>query len=178
MKRLLFLLPILLFAGVAIAFGYGLTRDPSKLPSMLIDRPLPPIDLPGVPADAPRLQSAAFKGEPALLNVFASWCMPCRVEHPLLMGLAEKGVPVYGLNWKEKAPEDGAAWIAEFGNPYRAIGSDLAGRTGIDLGVTGVPETFVVDRQGRVRYKHIGPITPGDWDEKIAPLLAKLKAEA
>ena len=178
MKRLLFLLPILLFAGVAIAFGYGLTRDPSKLPSMLIDRPLPPIDLPGLTADASGLQTAAMTGEPSLLNVFASWCMPCRVEHPVLMGLAEKGVPIYGLDWKEKAASDGADWIAQFGNPYRAIGSDLAGRAGIDLGVTGVPETFVIDRNGRVRYKHIGPISPADWDKTLAPLIAKLKAEA
>ncbi len=144
MNRWLFLLPVLIFAGVMVAFGYGLTRDPSKLPSMLIDRPLPAIDLPGLTPGAPGLQNAAFTREPALLNVFASWCMPCRVEHPVLMGLAEKGVPIYGLNWKEKAVEDGAAWIAKFGNPYRAIGSDLAGRTGIDLGVTGVPETFTV----------------------------------
>lgn len=177
MKRLLFILPVLLFAGVAIAFGFGLTRDPSKLPSMLIDRPLPPIDLPPISAESPPLTSAAFKREPALLNVFASWCLPCRVEHPVLMGLAEKGVPIYGLNWKEKSPTDGAAWIAEFGDPYRAIGSDLAGRTGIDLGVTGVPETFVVDAQGRVRYKHIGPIQPADWEEKIAPLMEKLRNE-
>lgn len=178
MKRLLFILPVLLFAGVAIAFGYGLTRDPSKLPSMLIDRPLPPIDLPGLTAAAPRLQTATLKGEPALVNVFASWCLPCRVEHPVLMEMSAKGVPIYGLDWKEKQASDGAAWIAEFGNPYRAIGSDLSGRAGIDLGVTGVPETFVIDADGRVRYKHIGPIMPADWEDKIAPLLAKLKAEA
>lgn len=178
MNRALFLLPVLIFVAIAAAFAYGLTRDPAKLPSMLIDRPLPPLDLPALTAGAPGLQTAAFKREPALLNVFASWCMPCRVEHPVLMGLAEKGVPIYGLNWKEKDAADGAAWIAEFGDPYRAIGSDVSGRAGIDLGVTGVPETFIVDREGRVRYKHIGPISPADYDEKIAPLLAKLKAEA
>ena len=178
MNRLIFILPVLLFVGVAIAFGFGLTRDPSKLPSMLIDRPLPPIDLPGLTAEAPRLQTATLKGEPALLNVFASWCLPCRVEHPVLMSLAQDGVPIYGLDWKEKQASDGADWIAEFGNPYRVIGSDLAGRAGIDLGVTGVPETFVIDRRGRVRYKHIGPMSRADWDEKIAPLMAQLKTEA
>ncbi len=178
MSRWLFLLPVIIFAGVVAAFGYGLTRDPSKLPSMLIDRPLPALDLPGLTEGAPRLQNAAFTREPAMFNVFASWCMPCRVEHPVLMDLAAKGVPIYGLNWKEKDAADGAAWIAEFGNPYRAIGSDVSGRAGIDLGVTGVPETFVVDREGRVRYKHIGPISPADYEEKIGPLLAKLRAEA
>lgn len=176
MNRGLFLLPILLFAAVMAAFAYGLTRDPSKLPSMLIDRPLPLLDLPGLTADAPRLQTASLKGEPALLNVFASWCLPCRVEHPVLMGLARKGVPIYGLDWKEPAA-DGAKWIAEFGDPYRRIGNDESGRAGIDLGVTGVPETFIIDANGRVRYKHIGPISPADYDEKIAPLLAKLRVE-
>jgi cytochrome c biogenesis protein CcmG/thiol:disulfide interchange protein DsbE len=177
MKRLLFLLPVLVFAGVVVAFGFGLTRDPSKLPSMLIDRPLPALDLPGLSAEAPRLQTAALRGEPALLNVFASWCLPCRVEHPVLMQLAAKGVPIYGLDWKEPAA-DGAKWIAEYGNPYRGIGNDESGRAGIDLGVTGVPETFIVDRNGRVRYKHIGPISAADYDEKIAPLLERLRNEA
>lgn len=177
MNRLLFILPILLFAGVMVAFGYGLTRDPSKLPSMLIDRPLPALDLPALTEGRPGLQTASLTGEPALLNVFASWCLPCRIEHPVLLDLAAKGVPVYGLDWKEPAA-DGAKWIAELGDPYRAIGNDPSGRAGIELGVTGVPETFVVDKKGRVRYKHIGPITPQDYDDKIAPLLAKLKAEA
>ena len=145
---------------------------------MLTARPLPPIALPGLTAEAPRLQTATLKSDPALFNVFASWFLPCRVEHPVLMEMSRNGVPIYGLDWKEKQASDGADWIADLGNPYRAIGSDLSGRAGIDLGVTGVPETFIIDAQGRVRYKHIGPIMPADWEEKIAPLLAKLKAEA
>ncbi len=176
MNRLLFILPVVIFAIVIAAFGYGLTRDPSKLPSMLIDRPLPPLDLPPLTAGQPGLQTAALTGEPALLNVFASWCMPCRVEHPVLLDLKAKGVAVYGLDWKEPAA-DGAKWIAELGDPYRVIGNDESGRAGIELGVTGVPETFVIDKKGRVRYKHVGPISPQDYDEKLAPLLAKLRAE-
>jgi cytochrome c biogenesis protein CcmG, thiol:disulfide interchange protein DsbE len=177
MKRVLLLLPVLLFAAVALFFAFGLTRDPSKLPSTLIDRPLPPFDLAGLTPGGPGLTTADLKGEPALLNVFASWCLPCRVEHPVLMELAGQGVPIYGLDWKEPAA-DGAKWIAEYGNPYRRIGSDATGRAGIDLGVTGVPETFVVDAGGRVRYKHIGPISREDWEETLKPLLEKLRREA
>ena len=177
MKRLLFIVPVLLFAAIAIAFGYGLTRDPSKLPSTLIDRPLPTFALPGVTPDVPGLVAAEIKGQPVLLNVFASWCLPCRAEHPVLMGMAKQGVPIYGLNWKEPAA-DGAKWIADFGNPYQRIGNDESGRAGIDLGVTGVPETFVIDRNGRVRYKHTGPIEREDWEQTLKPLLAKLRNEA
>ena len=177
MKRLLFLLPVVLFAGIAAFFGLGLTHDPSKLPSMLIDRPLPAFDLPGLTADAPRLATATLHGEPGLLNVFASWCAACPQEHPMLTRIAGEGVAVYGLNWKD-TPADATAWLARLGNPYRRIGSDPTARTGIDLGVTGVPETFVVDKRGRVRFKQIGPISPDDWDNTLKPMLAKLRAEA
>ena len=175
MKRLIFILPLVLFAGLAVAFWVGLQRDPSKLPSQLIDRPVPQFALPPVTAGEPGLTSADLKGEPALLNVFASWCVPCRLEHPVLMRLKAEGVPIYGLDWKDDA---GAQWLAEHGDPYRRAGDDRSGRTGIDLGVTGVPETFVVDRHGRVRYKHVGPVTPEDWERTLGPLMRKLKAEA
>ena len=177
MKRLLFILPLVLFAGLAIAFWAGLQRDPSKLPSMLIDRPLPAFALPAVREGDVGLTTADLKGEPALLNVFASWCVPCRLEHPVLMRLKAEGVPIHGLDWKEP-PADGAAWLAEHGDPYRRAGNDEPGRTGIDLGVTGVPETFIVDRHGRVRYKHVGAIQPGDWERTIGPLMEKLRTES
>lgn len=175
MKRLVFILPLVLFAGLAVAFWVGLQRDPSKLPSQLIDRPVPEFSLPPVTAGLPGLTSADLQGEPALLNVFASWCVPCRLEHPVLTRLSEEGVPIHGLDWKDDA---GAAWLAEHGDPYRRAGDDRTGRTGIDLGVTGVPETFVVDRHGRVRYKHVGPLTPDDWKQTIGPLMRKLRDEA
>lgn len=177
MKRLLFILPLVLFVGLAVAFWFGLQRDPSKLPSQLIDRPVPEFTLPPVRADGPGLTTADLKGRPALLNVFASWCVPCRLEHPVLMRLRAEGVAIHGIDWKETA-QAGAAWLDEYGDPYLRAGNDEAGRTGIDLGVTGVPETFVVDRHGRVRYKHIGPLTPDDWNRTIAPLMEKLEAEA
>lgn len=177
MKRLLFVLPIIGFALLAGFFAFGLTQDPSKLPSTLIDRPLPAFTLAGLTPESPGLSSAQFKGEPALLNGFASWCIACKVEHPMLMQLAAQGVPIYGLAWKDKAA-DSATYLAESGDPFRKTGSDPDGRAGIDLGVAAVPETFVVDKRGRVRYKHIGPIMPDDWDKTIKPLLTKLKAEA
>ena len=182
MKRLLFGLPVLLFAGLIAFFAFGLTQDPSRIPSMLIDKPLPAFDVPGLDAASPGFSTASFgsgiaRGEPKLLNVFASWCAACPEEHPMLTQIASEGVPVYGLDWKDQ-PADAKAWLAKLGNPYHRIGSDPGARTGIDLGVTGVPETFVVDGRGRVRYKQIGPISPDDWDKTLKPMLAKLRAEA
>lgn len=174
MKRLIFILPLALFIGLAIAFWVGLQRDPSKLPSQLIDRPVPEFALPPVVEGEPGLKTADLKGEPALLNVFASWCVPCRLEHPVLMRLSAEGVAVHGLDWKD---DEGAKWLAEHGDPYRRSGDDRSGRTGIDLGVTGVPETFVVDRHGRVRYKHVGVVTPEVWEDTLGPLMQKLRAE-
>jgi len=180
MKRLLFLLPVAGFIGLVAVFGVGLTKDPKLLPSQLIDRPLPQFALPGI-EDAldggPGFTSAALRGEPMLLNIFASWCAACPQEHPVLTQIAAEGVPVYGLAWKDK-PADSRAWLARWGNPYKAVAADEAGRTAIDLGVTGVPETFIVDRNGRVRFKQIGPISPDDWQTRIKPLLAQLRAEA
>lgn len=181
MKRLLFGLPVVVFAGLIAFFAFGLTQDPSRIPSMLIDKPLPQFDLPGLDRGAPGISTAAFagaaRGEPKLLNVFASWCAACPEEHPMLTRIAGEGVPVFGLNWKDQ-PDAAKAWLAKLGNPYARIGSDPSARTGIDLGVTGVPETFVVDGHGRVRYKQIGPISPDDWNNTLKPMLAKLRSEA
>lgn len=182
MKRLLFGLPVVLFAGLIAFFAFGLTQDPSRIPSMLIDRPLPQFDLPGLDAASPGFGTAAFgtptaRGAPKLLNVFASWCAACPEEHPMLTRIAGEGVPVFGLNWKDQ-PDAAKAWLGRLGNPYARIGSDPGARTGIDLGVTGVPETFVVDGHGRVRYKQVGPITADDWDRTLKPMLDKLRLEA
>jgi cytochrome c biogenesis protein CcmG/thiol:disulfide interchange protein DsbE len=180
MKRLLFLLPIIGFVGLLAVFGVGLTHDPRQLPSQLIDRPLPEFALPGIEEGSEQnggFASASLKGEPALLNVFASWCAACPQEHPVLTRIAEEGVPVYGLAWKDE-PLDSVKWLEKWGNPYVRVAADQQGRTAIDLGVTGVPETFVVDRNGRVRFKQIGPISPETWEGTIKPLLAQLRAEA
>jgi cytochrome c biogenesis protein CcmG/thiol:disulfide interchange protein DsbE len=119
----------------------------------------------------------SLKGEPALLNIFASWCAACPQEHPVLTRISAEGFPVYGIAWKDK-PQDSRDWLTKWGNPYRATAADENGRTAIDLGVTGVPETFIVDKAGRVRFKQIGPISPEQWEATIKPLMAKLRAEA
>ena len=177
MRRILFLAPVAVFAAVVAVFALGLGRDPSKLPSMLIDKPLPAFDLPAVRAGDVGLKSADVAGAPRLLNVFASWCVACRVEHPVLLDLKSQGVEIDGLDWKDE-PAAGAKYLQDQGDPFRLVGNDKSGRAGIDLGVAGVPETFIVDRHGRVRYKQIGPITAEDWNGVIKPLLDKLKAEA
>lgn len=177
MKHLLFVLPVALFAVVVLTFAIGLNHDPSKLPSVLIGKPLPAFSLPAVRPHDGGLSSKEFRGEPRLLNVFASWCVSCRVEHPVLLQLKHEGVPIDGLDWKDAAA-DGARYLAAHGDPYRRAGNDRSGRTGIDLGVTGVPETFIVDGRGMVRYKHIGPIAPEDWTGTIKPLMDRLRAQS
>jgi len=176
MKRLLFLLPVALFAAVIGAFVLGLRHDPSHITSVLIDKPLPAFALPAV-RDNQGLASADFKGEPMLLNVFASWCVACREEHQMLLQLKQQGVVIQGLDWKDEAAA-GARYLAENGDPYIRAGNDLSGRTGIDLGVAGVPETFIVDGTGKVRYKFIGPMAVEDWDKTIKPLLDRLRTQS
>jgi cytochrome c biogenesis protein CcmG, thiol:disulfide interchange protein DsbE len=174
-RRLLFLLPVLIFVGVGIGLAVGLTRDPSTLPSALIDKPVPTFELPpieGMPGEG--LSSADLKGEVSLVNVFASWCVPCRAEHPLLMALAERGVVINGIDYKDPA-EQAARWLDELGNPFARIGADRDGRVAIDFGSYGVPETFVIDRAGRIRHRHVGPLQPRDVEETLLPMLEDLK---
>jgi cytochrome c biogenesis protein CcmG/thiol:disulfide interchange protein DsbE len=176
-RRLLYLLPILIFVGVGIGLAVGLTRDPGTLPSALLDQPVPRFALPpieGLPGEG--LTSADLEGEVSLVNVFASWCVPCRAEHPLLLGLSERGVVINGINYKDP-PGQAAGWIAELGNPFARIGADRDGRVAIDWGVYGVPETFVIDRAGRIRHKHVGPLQPRDLEETLLPMLEHLGQE-
>ncbi len=178
MKRLVFLVPLALFVIALGYFALGLTRDPAKLPSTLIDRPLPDFDLPPIAGRTTGLRSADFHGGPKLLNIWGSWCTACVVEHPFLMELARVSeVPIMGVDWKD-APGAGEKWLARHGDPFTRIGDDPSGRAAIDLGVTGAPETFVVDARGRVRHKIIGPIGPAIWAGEIEPLLRQLRAEA
>ncbi|HLZ85522.1 MAG TPA: DsbE family thiol:disulfide interchange protein [Caulobacteraceae bacterium] len=176
MKRLIFLAPIAFFGLVIAAFALGLGRDPTILPSTLIDKPLPVFDLPAVRSGDAGLKSSDGAGQPHLLNVFASWCVACRVEHPELLQLKAQGVPIDGLDWKDE-PAAGAQYLVDQGDPYRLAGNDKTGRAGIDLGVAGVPETFLVDGHGRVRYKVIGPISPEVWAGTIKPLMDKLRVQ-
>ncbi len=177
--RWLYLVPLAVFLVVAVASAgvLLLNRNPSALPSVLIDQPVPQFELPPVPElDRPGFASADLvkPGEVALVNVFASWCYPCRIEHPLLTRLAEdEGVPIYAINWKNEA-DRARAFLDELGNPFTAVGFDHSGRVGIDWGVYGVPETYVIDGEGRIRYKHAGPLTARDLEDTLLPLIQSL----
>jgi cytochrome c biogenesis protein CcmG/thiol:disulfide interchange protein DsbE len=175
MKRLSTIIPVAVFAIFAAALYLGLSNDPTRIPSVLIDKPVPSFNLKPVNAGGPGLASRDIRGRVSLINVFGSWCAICRVEHPTLLSISN-AIPIYGIDWKD-APADGAAWIIANGNPYQRIGNDESGRTALDLGVTGAPETFVVDRNGRIRFKQVGPITPEVWSQTIEPLVRKLERE-
>ena len=175
MRRLVYILPVLLFVVVAGYFFLGLRRDPGLLPSALIDKPAPAFTLPGLGA-RPGIASADLAGKVVLVNFFASWCVPCRVEHPLLMRLAEEGrVTLWGINYKDK-PADASRLLTQLGDPNGRIGVDENGRTAIDFGVYGVPETYVIDKQGRIRYRQVGPISAETWDRVLLPLVKQLGA--
>lgn len=177
MRRAPLFIPLALFAALAIAFWFGLGRDPSVLPSALLDQPMPAFELNSVREGDEAFTNADLEGQVVLVNIFASWCGPCRTEHPTLIRLAqERRVPVFGINWKE-TPAEGRRYLAEAGDPYARIGSDERGRFALDLGVTGAPETFIVDRHGRIRYKQVGPITPEVWRDELAPIIGQLEGE-
>ena len=177
-RRLLLALPAAGFAGLTGLLFFGLGRDASRLPSTLIGRAAPKFSLPPVKGRFLGLANTDLAGEVSLVNVFASWCVACRAEHPLLMQLAhDKSVTLHGLNTKD-APEDAARWLNAMGDPYTRTGADIDGRVAIDWGVYGVPETFVVGADGIVAYKQIGPLTQEALDETILPLVARLRAEA
>ena len=173
--RLLLLAPVAGFIGLVAAFALGLRNDPGLVPSPLVGKPVPVFALPPVTGRTLGLSSRDLQGQVSLVNVFASWCVSCREEHPLLMQLAHAGiVPIQGLDYKDK-PADAARWLAAMGDPYTRTGADIDGRVGIDWGVYGVPETFVVGRRGIIAYKQIGPITPSILERQIAPLIARLR---
>jgi cytochrome c biogenesis protein CcmG, thiol:disulfide interchange protein DsbE len=172
------LVPLLVFVGIAIFLGIGLTRDPREIPSPLIGKPVPEFSLPPVRGRSLGLATADLRGEVSLVNVFASWCVACRDEHPVLMDIKRAAiVPVHGLNYKDQ-PSHAAAWLDSMGDPYTRTGADLDGRVAIDWGVYGVPETFIVDREGRIVYKHIGAATPAVWNDKLLPLIRRLQRAA
>ncbi|MGE4659701.1 MAG: DsbE family thiol:disulfide interchange protein [Arenicellales bacterium] len=174
MKSLRFLAPLLIFIVVAVFLAVGLKLDPREVPSPLIDKPAPQFELPRLLQMGGVVSTADLRGEVWLLNVWASWCVACRVEHPLLNDLAAKRlIRIVGLNYKD-APADARTWLREFGNPYDIIAVDRQGEAGIDWGVYGVPETFVIDRSGVIRYKHIGPLDAKVLNETIVPLVRQL----
>lgn len=173
-----YILPLLLFILLTVFLAIGLRLNPKEIPSPLIDKPAPAFNLPILATPEKTLKHSDFQGQVWLLNVWASWCVSCRDEHPLLLQLAKQNIaPLVGLNYKD---EQIAAnqWLAKHGNPYQTSIMDGDGRTGIDYGVYGVPETFVIDKHGIIRYKHTGPVSPGDLERIFLPLIAKLQAEA
>ena len=174
MKYLKFLIPMGVFLVLVLFLGAGLKLDPKEVPSPLIGKPAPAFALARLDDPAQTIRRDDLLGQVWMLNVWASWCVACREEHPLLVEFAKsKMLPIYGLNYKDK-PAAGQKWLADFGNPYTASLSDLDGRVGIDFGVYGVPETFIIDRQGVVRFKQIGPVTPEVIRTKIEPLVRQL----
>jgi len=171
-----FVIPLVVFAVLVGFLFVGLRLNPHEVPSPLIDKPAPAFQLTQLHAPDRSFGLADMQGKVWLLNVWASWCVSCREEHPFLMTLSKQNeVPIVGLNYKDKR-DDAMKWLAQFGNPYQLSIVDAEGRTGIDFGVYGVPETFVIDRDGIIRYKQIGPLTPEKWQQTILPLVKKLAA--
>ncbi len=172
MKR--FLIPLAAFFVLVIFLAIGLTRDPRDVPSPLKDKPAPAFRLPQLAAAEKSFSPEDMKGKVWLFNVWASWCVSCRQEHPLLVAFSKEGkVPVVGLNYKDQLP-DAKDWLAKFGDPYVLSAVDADGRVGIDYGVYGVPETYVIDKAGMIRMKHTGPITAESLKQQILPLVAEL----
>ena len=176
MKRLRLFIPLGVFLVLAAFLMRGLQLDPQALPSALIDRPLPEFSLPALGREE-TLTRASVTGEVALFNVWATWCPSCRVEHPFLTQLAARGVPIYGINYKD---EDGPAlaWLAELGDGYRINIVDAEGSLGLDLGVYGAPETYVVDGNGVIRYRHVGVVDERVWAQTLEPIIRQLKGES
>jgi cytochrome c biogenesis protein CcmG/thiol:disulfide interchange protein DsbE len=171
------ILPLLALIGLLALFAVNINRDPSLVQSVLIDKPAPQFSLPAVAGlPVPGFDSKKLQGQVSVVNVFASWCVPCRDEHPVLEALKQQtGVLLLGINQKD-APDNAAAFLAQLGNPFDAVGADADGRASIDWGVYGVPETFIVDAKGVIRFKHTGPLSSEDIAKEIVPAIEKAKA--
>lgn len=172
-----FILPFIVFMIMAAFLYVGLSLDPHEVPSPLIGKPAPAFTLPQLQEPSKKFSPQDMKGKVWLFNVWASWCTACESEHAVLLDLSRQNlVPIYGMDYKDKR-EDGEAWLRERGNPYALVVSDAEGRVGIDYGVYGVPETYVIDKQGVIQHKQIGPVTPQNLSEKILPLIKELQAK-
>lgn len=168
-------MPFFLFIVLAMLFWRGLELDPHHLPSVKIGHPLPQFSLNTL--DNQTVTQAAMKGHASLLNVWASWCMSCVDEQPVLMQLAKQGVPIFGLNYKDTA-DNAKAWLHEWGNPFQQVAEDVDGKVAIDMGVYGSPETFLVDKEGLIRYRHVGALTMPIWQKEFLPRMALLEKAA
>ena len=174
-KRWIYIVPLVLFSVLMIVFFIGLDLNPRLLPSPLIDKPTPEFNLARLKMPDERISQEILKGEPSLLNIWATWCVSCKYEHPVLMKIAaSKEVPIFGLFYKDE-PSKGLAWLKEYGDPYVANAVDLDGKIAIDWGLYGAPETFVIDKDGIIRYKHVGPISWEIWQNTLLPKIKLLR---
>ena len=176
MSKFKFALPGVLFIGLVVVFVIGLRLDPTEVPSTFIDKPAPEFDLPRLFEPGVRVRHTELQGQVSLLNIWASWCVGCAKEHALLLDIARQSqIPIFGLNWKDETA-DALNWLRRLGNPYTRIAVDYDNVTGIDYGVYGAPETFLLDANGIIRHKHIGPLTEEIWEQEFVPLIASLEA--
>lgn len=176
MRRLKLFIPLIVFVVLAALFWRGLSLDPNEMPSSRLDDPVPAFSLRTVKDPERVVTPEIFQGQVSLLNVWATWCQACRIEHPFLNKLAEQGVPIYGVNYKDDVAE-AQRWLEKLHDPYRLSVVDASGDLGVDLGVFGAPETYVIDKQGVIRHRHVGVVGQRVWDEEIGPLVERLKAE-
>ncbi len=174
MSRLKLFIPLMVFVVLAVFLLNGLERDPNAMPSALVDRPVPVFSLPVLGNEQRQVDQSILQGQPTLLNVWATWCIACRVEHAYLNKLSGQGVRIIGLNYKDDLVE-AKKWLTEKGDPYELSVIDAKGRLGLDLGVFGAPETYVVDRTGTIRYKHVGVIDDRVWLQKILPVWQQIQ---
>jgi cytochrome c biogenesis protein CcmG, thiol:disulfide interchange protein DsbE len=178
MRLLKYFVPLGLFAGIAVFLALGLGKDPREIPSPLIGKPAPSFSLPVLVNSTEQWQPSAMLGKVWLLNIWGSWCAACVTEHPLLMDLSKtsQAPTIIGVAWKDE-PSASSAWLLKHGNPYSQVIVDRSGKVAIDYGVYGAPETFLIDKKGVIRAKHIGPMTPEAWKNKLQPLSASLAKE-
>ncbi len=172
-----YLIPLVMFMVLVVFLAIGLTRDPHEVPSPLINKPAPAFSLPQLKAPEKTFTAAEMRGKVWILNVWASWCVSCRDEHPLMIQYAKSGaIPIYGLNYKDQR-EDALSWLSELGDPYVLSAVDEDGRVAIDYGVYGAPETYLIDQSGTIRFKQIGAVTPDVWTKQILPLAQELNRQ-
>lgn len=172
-----YLIPLAVFLVLVVFLAIGLTRNPQELPSALINKPAPEFRLPQLQDPSKTFSAADMRGKVWMLNVWASWCIACRDEHPDLFQYAQSGVvEIIGLNYKDRR-EDALGWLGELGDPYKLSAVDLDGRVGMDYGVYGAPETYIIDKSGTIRLKHVGPVTPAVWSKQVLPLIQELNRQ-
>ena len=176
MNRLKLFFPLAAFLVLAGFLFRGLSLDPQALPSALIDKPLPAFNLARLGGAGETVDRSAMLGEVALVNVWATWCASCRIEHPFLTELAQSGLPIFGINYKDQ-DEKALIWLQDLGDPYRFSVVDTEGQLGLDLGVYGAPETYVIDANGVIRYRHVGVVNAATWQNTLAPIVAELRRE-